>query len=285
MRLNHNLASLNVYRAYSNALQKESAASAKISSGLKINSAKDDPSGLVQSEKMRIQIRGLEMAAQNAQDGVSMLQTAESGMNEMTSMAQRIRQLVVQSGGATTPEDKADIQKEIDETLNGMDTIAKNTEFNGVKLLDGDKNLEMPIGANSGESAIIQQKNLETSNLKTSDGKSLSQLKSGGTYSITNTDNIDDALNIVDQSVNTILNIRSHYGALENRFQETYNNLNEISDKTEEADSSLRDTDIAEEMAEYTKSSILSQAGDAMMVQANKLPQDVLQILQNVKNK
>jgi Flagellin and related hook-associated proteins len=284
MRLSHNIASLNVYSAYSKALQKQSTAMNRISTGYKVNNAKDDPNVIAQSERMRMQIRGLQMAGKNAQDGVSMLQTAEGGLDTMTSMAQRIRELVVQSGsGANTPEDRKTIQNEIDQMIDGMDDIAKNTEFNGVKLLAEDKSLEMPIGANAGESVEIPQQNLTSEKLATADGKTLKQMKSD--YSLTNGDNVDDALDIVDNALNTIVSIRSKYGALENRFESSLQDLNEISDRMDGADSNLRDADIAAEMAELAKNNILTEAGNAMMVQTNKFPQDVLSILQNVRSK
>lgn len=286
MRLNHNSASLNVYTTYSKSLKSQSTAMARISSGYKVSNAKDSPNGIADSERIRMQIRGLQMAARNSQDGVSMLQTAEGGLDEMTSMLQRTRQLVIQSGsGANSPEDKQAIQNEIDQMIDGMDSIAKNTEFNGVKLLSEDKDSEMAVGANAGESIIIPQKNVTSENLKTSDGKSLSQLKSGSLYNITDSNNIDEALNILDQSLSSMVSIRSEYGALENRFQESFDDTNEMADRLESADSGIRDSDIAEEMGNYSKESILVQAGNAMMVQTNKLPQDALKILENVRSK
>lgn len=286
MRLNHNSASLNVYTAYAKALKSQSVALGRVSSGYKVNNAKDSPNGIAESERIRMQIRGLQMASRNSQDGVSMLQTAEGGLDEMTSMLQRTRQLVIQSGsGANSPEDKQAIQNEIDQMIEGMDSIANNTEFNGVKLLSKEKDLEMPVGANAGESITIPQKDVTSGNLKTSDGKSLSQLKSGGLYSITNGNNVDNALDILDQSLKSIVDIRSQYGALENRFQESFDDINEMSDRMESTDSEIRDADIAEEMGNYSRESILVQAGNAMMVQTNKLPQDALKILENVRSK
>lgn len=284
MRLSHNIASLNVYRSYSKALEKQSVAMNRISTGYKINCAKDDPNVIAQSERMRIQIRGMQMAGRNAQDGVSMLQTAEGGLDGMTTMLQRVRELVVQGGsGGNSEGDKQIIQKEIDQMINGMDDIAKNTEFNGVKLLSEDKTLEMPIGANAGESITIPQQNLTSEKLATADGKTLDQLKS--TYSLANGDNVGNALEIVDSALNTIVSIRSKYGAIENRFEGSLQDINEISDRIDGADSNLRDADIAEEMMELAKSNILSEAGNAMMVQTNKFPQDVLRILENVRSK
>lgn len=284
MRLSHNIASLNVYRSYSKALEKQSVAMNRISTGYKINCAKDDPNVIAQSERMRIQIRGMQMAGRNAQDGVSMLQTAEGGLDGMTAMLQRVRELVVQSGsGANSEGDKQIIQKEIDQMINGMDDIAKNTEFNGVKLLSDNKTLEMPIGANAGESITIPQQNLTSEKLSTADGKTLDQLKS--TYSLANGDNVGTALEIVDSALNTIVSMRSKYGAIENRFEGSLQDINEISDRIDGADSNLRDADIAEEMMELAKNNILSEAGNAMMVQTNKFPQDVLRILENVRSK
>lgn len=286
MRLNHNSASLNVYTAYSKSLKSQSLAMGRISSGYKVNSAKDSPNGIADSERIRMQVRGLQMAARNSQDGISMLQTAESGLNEMTSMLQRIRELVVQSGsGANNPEDKQIVQNEIDQMIEGMDNIASNTEFNGLKLLGQEKDLKMSVGANVGESIIIPQRNVTSANLKTSDGKSLSQLKSGELYSITNSGNIGNALDVINQSLDSIVSIRSQYGALENRFQESFSDSTEIADRLDMADGGIRDSDVAEEMINYSKSSILVQAGNAMMVQTNKLPQDALKILENVRSK
>lgn len=295
MRLSHNMASLNVYSAYSKALQKQSDAMNKISTGYKVNNAKDDPNVIAQSERMRMQIRGLQMAGKNAQDGASMLQTAEGGLDSMTSMVQRIRELVVQSGsGANTAEDKKTIQNEIDQMIDGMDDIAKNTEFNGVKLLAEDKSLDMAIGANAGESVEIPQFKLTSDKIGNDTANPLNTLqsirstnKNDGSVGVNNiTDNsIDKAFEIVDKSLDKIVSIRSKYGALENRFEGSLSDINEISDRMDGADSSLRDADIAAEMAELAKNNILAEAGNAIMVQTNKFPQDVLTILQNVKSK
>ncbi|KZL94132.1 flagellin [Clostridium magnum] len=292
MRLSHNTASLNVYRGYSKAVQKQSDAMNKISSGYKVNNAKDDPNVIAQSERMRMQIRGLQMAGKNAQDGVSMLQTAEGGLDSMTSMAQRIRELIVQAGnGANTEEDKKTIQNEIDQMIDGIDDIAKTTEFNGIKLLAEDKILEMPIGANAGESVKIPQFALSSDKVGTDMTNTLQSIRSAnkndGTIGVNNiVDNsIDKALEIVDRSLDKIVSVRSKYGALENRFEGGLQDINEISDIMDGADSNLRDADIAVEMAELAKNNILAEAGNAMMVQTNKFPQDVLRILENVRSK
>ncbi|AWI03702.1 flagellin [Clostridium drakei] len=286
MRLNPNLASLSVYMNYSKALNNESISSGRVSSGQKVNNAKDSPNGIAESERMRMQIRGLQMAARNSQDGMSMLQTADGGLNEMNEMLHKIKELVIQSGSASaTPEDRKTIQNQIDQMVDGMDDISSDSEFNGVKLLSEDKDIEMTIGANSGEKVIISKRDVSSKNLKTEDGKSLAQLKSGELYNVKEGNNIDNALGIIDKSLNIIVSVRSQYGALQNRFQENVNNADSISMQMQTADSEIRDVDVAEEMVKYSTASILVQAGNAMMVQTNKLPQDALKILENVRSK
>lgn len=296
MRLSHNIASLNVYRTYSKVLDKQSDALGKISSGYKVNTAKDDPSVIAQSERMRMQIRGLQMAGRNTQDGVSMLQTAEGGLDSITSMLQRIRELVVQSGsGINNNEDKQTIQNEITQMVDGIKDIANNTEFNGVKMLNPEKDkdgnivqLNMAIGANADESVEIPRISLMPESLSTIDKNTFQELtleKLKNDYSITKDNSIDRALTIVDAALNTVTTIRSKYGALENRFEDSLGNIGEIADRLEGADSNIRDADIAEEMIALTKNNLLAEAGNAMMVQTNKFPQDVLRILENVRSR
>lgn len=271
MRLSHNLASLNVYKEYSKVLNKQSTSLGRISSGYKVSGAKDDPNALAQSEKMRMQIRGLQMADNNIQDGISMLQTAEGGMDNITSMLQRVRELVVQSGdGSATKEDKASIQNEVDQMLKGIDDIAKNTEFNGVKLLndtsinDNSKPnvIKMCIGANTDENISIPKYNFAFSdvNVNCLDGtvmnfSSIDVSKPGGT---------DKALSIVDGAINEVLKARSQYGAIENRFESEITSVNEIGDRIQGAESSIRDVDISKEILEYSKDSLLSEAGTSI---------------------
>ncbi len=293
MRLNHNLASLNIYREHIKVLGNQSKALDRISSGNKINSAKDNPNAIASSERMRMQIRGLQMAQRNAQDGVSMLQTADGGLDSITNMLQRIRQLTVQAGsGTNTPSDIENIQMEINEMIEGIDSIAANTEFNGVHVLnpEGDpsvaydnnapsKKLIMPIGANVGEEVEIPLYDVSSNNL-TDGTNSLSELKDGLEGL-----GVDKALSIIDGATNTVLSVRSKYGALSNRFESTYNKVAEIHDTITGAESQIRDADIAEEMMEFAKNNVLIDAGHAMMVQSNKFPQDVLRILENVKSR
>ncbi len=266
------------------ALRRQSGNLLRISSGLKLNSAKDNPSGMVQSQNIKLQIGGLQAATRNVQDGVSMLQTAEGGLQEITSMIQRIRELTLQAGnGTTTPSDRSVIQNEIDQLLDGINSTADQTEFNGLKLLgqnEEDKVLSMPIGANVGESTDIPQ--LDLTNSEQSDIPELYLIKSGKGKNVLD-GNVDDALNIIDSTLNKVISYRSKYGALENKFESNYYNMQELTDRMIGADSNLTDADIAEEMVGYSKENIVIQASNAMIAQANELPQDVLKILENVR--
>jgi flagellin len=289
VRINKNLASLNIYRSYSENLIKQSGALGRISSGIKINSSKDNPNAIAQSERLRMQIRGLQMAARNTQDGVSMLQTAEGGLEGITSSLQRVRELLVKTGGATTPEDKETIQKEINQMLAGAEDMANDTEFNGVKLLvdppanppdplnppndnKGSKFIYTTTGANVGEKIEIPRYNLTTEGLNLSNGK-------------VDVNDIDVSLENIDKALDVIISARSKYGALENRFESNYNSTLEIADKVQSAESGIRDADMAEEMMGYAKYNILIEAGNAMMAQSNKFPQDILRVLENVRSR
>jgi flagellin len=280
MRVNKNIASLNIYRAYSENLTKQSAALGRISSGVKINSSKDNPNAIAQSERLRMQIRGLQMAARNTQDGISMLQTTEGGLEGITNSLQRVRELLVQAGGVTTPSDKDVIQKEISQMIQGAEDMANNTDFNGVNLLVGGKNngtviIETASGANVGEKIEIPKLDITPEGLN---------LRSGGSDNVS-VNNINTSIDIVDNALGVILSARSKFGALENRFESSYNSTIEIADKIQSAESGIRDTDMAEEMMEYAKTNILIEAGNAMMVQSNKFPQDILRILENVRTR
>lgn len=337
MRLNHNLISLGIFKENTKVLDKQSIALGRISSGYKVNNASDGPNAIAQSERFRMQIRGLQMASRNVQDGVGMLQTAEGGLDNYTSMLQRTRELVVQgSTGTNSPQDINAINNEINQLVQGMNDIATGTEFNGVKLLNN-KNvtdnsspeiLKMAAGANVGESIDIPLYNLEnmgvkidkyviplsaidlnekgvTVGSKTISGLDLSKAKkidnSGQLTSVDDSDIIDlqgkivgtlksdenvfTPINLIDGAIDQTVDIRGKYGAIENRFSTSMDSLNEMSDRIQGADSSIRDSDIAEEMMEYAKDNILGEAGTAMMVQSNKIPQDVLRILENVKSR
>lgn len=290
MRLTHNLASLNIYRQQTMVEKKQSIAMARISSGIKINKASDGPNQLAQSERMRMQIRGMQMAQRNSQDGVSMLQVAEGSLDSVTSMLQRIRELSVQAGGTTADSDKVTIQSEIGQLINGINDNVNNTEFNGVKLLNeasvtdntSPVNLQMSVGANDGESAKIPMYNLTSNNV--GDMSDPLNKKTLDMIDITKPGGIDEALKIADGALGTIVSVRSQYGALENRFSSSYDNSVAISDSTQGAESSIRDADIAKEMIDFSSSNILVEAGNALMAQTNRFPQEILKILDNIRS-
>ncbi|MBU5269078.1 flagellin [Clostridium cochlearium] len=276
MRLNHNLASLNVYRGYLKNLKSNSMAMKKVSSGVKIQSAKDDPNNLAKSERMRMNIRGLQMANRNVQDGVSMLQSADGSLSSINAILGRIRELTVQYGnGSNSEEDKEIIKKEIDQMIEGCEDIVNNSEFNGVKLFKDGGKKPMQLGTEVGDSMEVEFFNLEK---KLED---LTKLKTKDT----NNFNTDAVLDVVDESINTIVDVRSKYGAIMNKFEDTMNNLSSFELATQESESRVRDADIAEEMVEVARTNILLEAGRAIMVQTNQLPQDMLRILENVRAK
>ena len=352
MKLSHNIAALDIYNAYSNVLKKQSVASARISSGLKVSNSEDDPGAMAQSERINMQIKSLQSAGRNLQDGISMMQTTEGGLDEISSDTQRIRQLLVQGGDDTlTSSDKASIQNEIGQLVEGIQSIAQGTTFNGVNLLNDSNvkdnstpgNLKAFTGINPGDQTVIPTYNFTNAGTKiyTDSSKSqyfvlgLSQIDlnhndvtgSDGTksasiqglnlngltlYNSSDSSVVKDAggnavvmsanaaanaitsslssdqtsfgaINVLDKVNSFVISARSKYGALENTFENTFNNNNEISDKMESADSSIEDADIAQEMMNYTSDSVLAQAGTAMIAQANKFPQEILSILQNVK--
>lgn len=269
MIINHNISALNAHRQLgvnTGAVQKSLE---KLSSGLRINRAGDDAAGLSISEKMRGQIRGLEQASRNAQDGISLIQTAEGALNETHAILQRMRELVVQAGneGTLETEDLAAIQAEIKELNAELDGIAERTEFNGKKLLDGSFDASFQIGANE-----TQQLKLTLDTKMDSSTLGVSAIAADGT-------SFDADIALVDEAIKTVSETRSLLGANQNRLEHTINNLNNAAENLTAAESRIRDVDMAKEMMEFTKNNILTQAAQAMLAQSQQLPQGVLQLL------
>ncbi|MEH7235789.1 flagellin Hag [Bacillus sp. JJ1562] len=270
MRINHNIAALNTHRQLNGATNAQSKSMEKLASGLRINRAGDDAAGLAISEKMRGQIRGLDQASRNAQDGISLIQTAEGALNETHSILQRVRELVVQGGnGFLGTEDLASINDEITALNAELDGIAERTEFNGNKLLDGNFDIDVQIGANKG-----QQINIKLATKMDSSTLTVNGVKPDGTKGTFDTD-----IQAVDAAIKTVSTTRSSFGATQNRLEHTINNLDNASENLTAAESRIRDVDMAKEMMEQTKNSILAQASQAMLAQANQQPQGVLQLL------
>ncbi|MBR0602464.1 flagellin Hag [Bacillus safensis] len=315
MRINHNIAALNTLNrlsANNGASQKNME---KLSSGLKINRAGDDAAGLAISEKMRGQIRGLEMASKNAQDGISLIQTAEGALTETHSILQRVRELVVQAGNTGTQqgEDLTAIKDEITALVDEVDGISNRTEFNGKKLLNGTFNgtgtpgtpadpdagtpeipatdgdaLVFQIGANATQQIKVNIQDMSAAALGVTDddgavetGKSVKDIDVSKFETIAAGEDggFDDQLAIVDGAIKQVSAQRSKLGAVQNRLEHTINNLGASSENLTAAESRIRDVDMAKEMSEFTKNNILSQASQAMLAQANQQPQNVLQLL------
>lgn len=268
MRINQNLSALNAYRNLTITNTALAKSMEKLSSGLRINRAADDAAGLAISEKMRGQIRGLNQAIRNAQDGISLIQTAEGALNETHSILQRMRELAVQSANDTnTDTDRAQLQAEVDQLLKEIDRIAQTTQFNTKPLLDGSFVGTIHIGANTGQNLVISITAMGANALGISG------------LGITTQALADAAISSIDAAINLVSTERAKLGALQNRLEHTINNLSVASENLTAAESRIRDLDMAQEMMAFTRSQILSQAGTAMLAQANQIPAIVLQLL------
>ena len=269
MVVQHNLSAMNTNRQLSGVQSAQSKSTEKLSSGYRINRAGDDAAGLSISEKMRSQIRGLNKASSNAQDGISLVQVAEGALNETHSILQRMNELATQAANDTnTSTDRTAIQAEIDQLTSEINRIQSTTQFNTMNLLDGtfsSKNLQ--VGSLSGQSIGISIKNMNASSLGV-DALKVSSFTSAGS----SMDKIQSAINLVSTQ-------RSTLGALQNRLEHTINNLNTTAENTQAAESRIRDVDMATEMVEYSKNNILAQAGQSMLAQANQATQGVLSLL------
>lgn len=272
MVVQHNLTAANTNRQLgitTNGLQKSTE---KLSSGYKINRAADDAAGLSISEKMRNQIRGLNKASDNAQDGISLVQTAEGALNEVHSMLQRMSELAVQASNDTNQTvDRTALQSEVAQLQTEIRRVADTTQFNKQNILNGDftsKNIQ--VGANANELIGISITNVKTT---------VSDAINAGTKVNTFTD-AQTAITNIQNSITALSTQRSTLGAIQNRLEHTTANLDNISENTQAAESRIRDTDMAEEMVTYSKNNILQQAGQSMLAQANQANQGVLSLLQ-----
>ncbi|MFD1204784.1 flagellin Hag [Sporosarcina contaminans] len=282
MIINHNIAALNTHRQLGANNTNASKNLEKLSSGLKINRAGDDAAGLAISEKMRGQIRGLDMASKNAQDGISLIQTAEGALNETHAILQRMRELAVQSSNDTNNNvDRKELQKEMNQLLEEIDRISNDTQFNTKDLLKGDFSAKFHIGANEGQSIELSIGNMGTSE----EGLNIASLsvenvdEEGAEGGIMTQEGADEAITTINDAIEKVSAERSKLGAMQNRLEHTINNLGTSSENLTAAESRIRDVDMAKEMMEFTKNNILTQAAQAMLAQANQQPQGVLQLL------
>lgn len=278
MRININMKSLGIYSGYKKNIAANSAAMERISSGKKINSAKDNPLKIEQSENFKMQIRALEMANKNLQDSTSMLQVADTAMGSISEALIRMKELTVQAASEVTiKSDREIIQSEIEQLKKYIDDTANNTEFNGNKLLanvnviDNSKPhyVEMQIGGNVGDSIGIPFFNV-----------------SSETLGIDKLDVVNDAtkaLNSIDEALRDVNGCRAKYGAVQNRLEASIEITSSSSYIYEKSSSDINDADIALEMAEIARTSILMESATAMMAQSNNFPKDMLNILANLR--
>ena len=275
MIINHNLNAMNAHRNLMVNTTSAGKSMEKLSSGLRINRAGDDAAGLAISEKMRGQIRGLDQASRNAQDGISLIQTAEGGLNETHSILQRMRELAVQAANDTNAgDDRNQIGKEIAQLQAEIDRISTDTQFNTKALLDGSvkDGFVFQVGANKDQQITLNIGTMNSTALKVNAGS----LKIDSTL---NAAALSAHIETIDNAINTVSTERSNLGAYQNRLEHTINNLNTSSENLSSAESRIRDVDMAKEMMEFSKNNILTQAAQAMLAQANQQPQAVLQLL------
>lgn len=275
MVVQHNLTAANTNRQLgitTNGLQKSTE---KLSSGYKINRAADDAAGLSISEKMRNQIRGLNKASDNAQDGISLVQTAEGALNEVHSMLQRMSELAVQaSNGTNATQDRTALDNEVQQLKTEIERVGTTTQFNKMDILRGEfsSNNEKTLQVGANQDQVIT---IAISALTSTVGSALDATVKVGTASAA-----QSSITIIQNSITNLSALRSKLGALQNRLEHTVANLDNISENTQSAESRIRDTDMAEEMVQYSKNNILQQAGQSMLAQANQANQGVLSLLQ-----
>ena len=263
LRIQHNVEALNAHRQLQSTSDKLSKAMERLSSGYRINRAADDAAGLAISEKMRGQISGLAQAQRNLQDAVSMVQTAEGTLSEVHSMLQRVRELAVQyKNGTLSPQNQAALQSEVNQLASEIDRLGGSSAFNGIKLLNSQVVISFQVGANDGETIGVA-----TISLGASIGTAA--------YNLAGVSSISD----IDLAIDQVSAQRAVFGAVQNRFEHSLSNIGIYQENLVAAESRIRDVDMAEETVNMTKNQILSQAGTAMLAQANQLPQNVLSLL------
>ena len=269
MRVQHNMGALNANRQLGINVSNQAKVTEKLSSGFRINRAGDDAAGLSISEKMRSQIRGLEMASKNAQDGISLIQTAEGALNETHSILQRMNELATQASNDTyITADRTAIKAEIDQLSAEITRIAGHTEFNEMKILNEAKTFNLQVGANGSQSI------------------SFSVTKQDATTLGVNAIDVSDyskataSIETIQKAITDVSKTRSDLGAVQNRLEHTIANVDTAAENLTASESRIRDTDMAKEMVGYSKNNILQQAAQSMLASANQSTAGVLSLLQ-----
>lgn len=288
MIINHNLSAMNAHRVQGESIQAVSKGMEKLASGYRINRAGDDASGLAVSEKMRAQIRGLNQASRNANDGISFIQTAEGYLSESQDVLHRIRELAVQSAnGIYTASDRKQIQVEVSQLVDEIDRIASHAQFNtkniftgafareeGTNQVPAEQNLYFHIGANTDQRMRIYVGTM------TSAALGLKALADGKKISLESSDDANRAIMTMDNALHKVSKQRADLGAYQNRLEFTVKGLDIGAENLQASESRIRDVDMARQMVEHSKYQILVQSGNAMLAQANQRPQSTLQLLQ-----
>ncbi|PZR54120.1 flagellin [Xylanimonas oleitrophica] len=293
LTVNQNIAALNAYRNLSNTQNDLSKSLEKLSSGLRINRAADDAAGLAISEGLRSQVGGLKVAARNAQDGISVVQTAEGALTEVHAILQRLRDLSVQAGNdSNNDKARANIATEANSLVDELDRIGKSTNFNGINLLDGTAGaggtLTFQVGAGGANSNSTIDVDLSSASLASFAADLEVKLYDAdteawgadGVLDFSTAGGAQAAVDLIDGKIEAISTARAELGAYQNRFEHTIKSVNVAIENLSASESRIRDTDVANETVAFTRAQILSQAGTTILAQAKNLPQSVLQLLQ-----
>jgi flagellin len=269
MVVQHNLRAMNSNRMLGLTQATQAKSTEKLSSGYKINRAADDAAGLAISEKMRRQIRGLTQASENAQDGISMVQTAEGALNEVHDMLQRMNELANQAANGTNEDtDRGYLQLEVQQLAQEITRTADNTTFNEKGLLNSTDTIKLQVGADANQTIDLTLQKMDATTIGVAN------------LAIGTSTGAQDAIGTIKTAINTVSSFRATLGATQNRLEHTINNLDNVVENTTAAESQIRDTDMATEMVKYSNNNILAQAGQAMLAQSNQANQGVLSLLQ-----
>ena len=282
LSINQNIMAMNSYRNLSATQGGLAKSLEKLSSGFRVNRAADDAAGLGISEGLRSQVRGNGQAVRNAQDGISLVQTAEGALNEVHDMLQRMRVLAVQgANGTNSAKNIGSINEELTALTDEIGRIGKVTDFNGLKLLDGDKEVIFQVGANATTDDTIKVKSQDISGYKAALNEKIDAVKTAAEADpfVGANATYQALITALDEKIADVSTKRGSFGAVQNRFEHTINNLNVAVENLAASESRIRDTDMAAEMMQFTRGQILSQAGTAMLAQANQVPQGVLSLL------
>src|SRR5215213_1829510 len=278
LRIQNNVEAFNAHRQLTGTASKAAKSMEKLSSGYRVNRAADDAAGLAISEKMRGQIGGLAQAQRNAQDGISLVQTAEGALTEVHSMLQRVRDLKVQYGNGTlSSDDKDAIAAEVSQIAQEVGDIVSDTKFNGTAVF-GATGFTFQVGANDSETITTTAADFNSTISVSGLNELTSITTAAGASTALNTGGLS-TINLIDTAIKTVSKVRADFGAVQNRLEHRLNNLATYQENLTASESRIRDVDMAAEMTKFTKLNILQQAGTSMLAQANQAPQNVLSLL------